>query len=110
LDNTGTISTAGTYGDNDLLIGYTGAEVENTGVLAATGNVLAINFVDLVSARVARILANLYRADLRDAGLGTGCHGFRALLPAGLTGRLKIRRASDGAELPWTETAEVLAA
>jgi hypothetical protein len=60
--------------------------------------------------RVARVLANVYRADLREAGLGTGCHGFRATLPTGPTGQLKIRRASDGAELPWTETARALAA
>jgi hypothetical protein len=65
-------------------------------------------FID--GTRVARALANLYRADLRDAGLGTGCHAFRAPLPAGPTGQLKIRRASDGAELPWTETALTLAA
>jgi hypothetical protein len=61
-------------------------------------------------ARIARVLANLYRADLRDAGIGSGCHAFRAPLPAGLSGRLEIRRASDGAALPWTETALTLAA
>jgi hypothetical protein len=60
--------------------------------------------------RVARALANLYRADLRDACLGTGCHGFRVALPDGLNGRLEICRASDGDELPWTETAPTLAA
>jgi hypothetical protein len=60
--------------------------------------------------RVARVLANSYRADLRDACLGTGCHGFRVALPDGLNGRLEICRASDGAELPWTETAQTLAA
>jgi hypothetical protein len=54
---------------------------------------------------IATVLANFYRADLRQAGLGSGCHAFRAALPAGLTGRLEIRRAADGAELPWTETA-----
>jgi hypothetical protein len=61
-------------------------------------------------AQVARVLANLYRADLRQAGLGSGCHAFRATLPAGITGRLEIRRADDGAELSWTETARMLAA
>ncbi len=53
-------------------------------------------------APVARVLANLYRADLRQAGLGSGCHAFRATLPCGLTGRLEIRRAADGAQLRWT--------
>jgi hypothetical protein len=47
---------------------------------------------------------------LRDAGIGSGCHAFRAALPAGLTGRLEIRRAADGAELPWTEAALAQAA
>jgi hypothetical protein len=60
--------------------------------------------------RVARVLANLYRADLRQAGLGTGCHAFRATLPSGLTGQLEIRRAADGAKLPWTEAALAQAA
>jgi hypothetical protein len=56
-------------------------------------------------AQVARVLANLYRADLRQAGIGSGCHAFRAVLPAGDTGRLEVHRAADGAELPWTEAA-----
>ena len=55
--------------------------------------------------RVACVLANLYRADLRAAGVGSGCHGFRAVLPAGVTGRLEVRRAADGAELLWSEAA-----
>jgi hypothetical protein len=55
--------------------------------------------------RVARVLANLYRADLRQAGLGSGCHAFRASLPAGVTGQLEVRRAADGAELAWTDAA-----
>jgi hypothetical protein len=61
-------------------------------------------------ARVARVLANFYRADLRDAGLGSGCHAFRATLPPNLTRQLEVRRAIDGAELPWTETALAQAA
>ncbi len=60
--------------------------------------------------RVARVLANRYRADLRQAGLGSGCHAFRAALPSGLTGRLQIRRAADSAELSWTEAALAQAA
>jgi hypothetical protein len=64
----------------------------------------------LDGARVGRVLANFYRADLRQAGLGSGCHAFRATLPAGRSGRLEIRRAIDGAELPWTEAARAQAA
>jgi hypothetical protein len=54
---------------------------------------------------VAQVLANLYRADLRRAGLGSGCHGFELLLPAGVEGPVTIRRALDGAPLPFTEAA-----
>jgi hypothetical protein len=61
-------------------------------------------------ALVTRVLANLYRADLRQAALGSGCHAFRATLPPALTGPLEIRRAEDGAELPWTEAAVAHAA
>ncbi len=46
-----------------------------------------------------RVLANFYRPDLRQAGIGNGCHGFVWKLPAGLTGRLAVRRSLDGATL-----------
>jgi hypothetical protein len=46
-----------------------------------------------------RVLANAYRPDLRDAGLGSGCHGFAVTLP-NLRGAVTIRRAGDGARLP----------
>ncbi len=47
-----------------------------------------------------RVLANLFRADLRAAGLGSGCHSFRAVLPAGAAGRtVTVRRTADGAVL-----------
>jgi hypothetical protein len=42
------------------------------------------------------ILANAYRPDLREAGLGSGCHGFA--LP-GLSGQIEIRRTLDSAPL-----------
>ncbi|MDR3506082.1 MAG: NF038122 family metalloprotease [Acidocella sp.] len=56
-------------------------------------------------APVAQVLANAYRADLRRAGLGSGCHGFELLLPAGAERPITIRRALDGALLPFTEAA-----
>jgi len=47
---------------------------------------------------VCRFLANRYRDDLRNAGLGSGCHAFELKLPP-LTGRLTVRRITDGAIL-----------
>lgn len=47
---------------------------------------------------VMRFLANKFRADLRTAGLGSGCHAFELTLPA-LHGLLTVRRLSDGATL-----------
>jgi hypothetical protein len=49
--------------------------------------------------RVARVLANHHRADLRAAGYGSGNHGFVANLPLGLTGKIEVRRTSDQAVL-----------
>lgn len=48
---------------------------------------------------LARLVANGYRADLRAAGIGNGCHGFAVALPAGVKGEITVRRASDGALL-----------
>lgn len=48
---------------------------------------------------LARVVANLYREDLRAAGIGKGCHGFAVALPARTTGEISVRRASDGALL-----------
>ncbi|HTQ72418.1 MAG TPA: NF038122 family metalloprotease [Acidocella sp.] len=45
---------------------------------------------------LARVVANVYRADLRIAGIGKGCHGFAVALPAGARGEIAVRRASDG--------------
>jgi autotransporter passenger strand-loop-strand repeat protein len=56
-------------------------------------------------AHAARVLANAYRADLREAGLGSGCHAFELTLPDGLTGPVEVRRASDQALLSYTEAA-----
>ncbi len=47
---------------------------------------------------LARFLANRYRADLRRAGLGSGCHAFQ-LTPPPWQGAITIRRAADGAVL-----------
>ncbi len=46
------------------------------------------------------MLANEYRADLRKAGIGSGCHGFSACVGPG---ELEVRRSWDGEALPWTE-------
>ena len=48
---------------------------------------------------LARAVANRYRPELRAAGLGQGCCGFAVALPAGVSGEITVRRASDGALL-----------
>jgi len=48
---------------------------------------------------VGRVLANLYRADVRLAGYGNGYQGFELLLPKGLAGEVEVRRTSDAAKL-----------
>jgi hypothetical protein len=50
------------------------------------------------SVPVMRFLANKFCADLRAAGLGSGCHAFELTMPP-LTGLLTLRRVSDGAIL-----------
>lgn len=47
---------------------------------------------------ILRFLANKFRADLRTAGLGSGCHAFELPRPP-LPGTLTIRRATDNAVL-----------
>jgi hypothetical protein len=49
--------------------------------------------------RVARVLANQFRADVRKAGLGSGCCGFDVPLPAGLRGVVEVRGAASGAAI-----------
>ncbi|MDE2240109.1 MAG: Hint domain-containing protein, partial [Rhodospirillales bacterium] len=48
---------------------------------------------------LARLVANIYRTDLRAAGIGKGCCGFAVKLPEGIKGEISVRRASDGALL-----------
>lgn len=45
---------------------------------------------------LARVVANIYRADLRAAGMGKGCYGFAVALPAGKSGEVMVRGAYDG--------------
>jgi hypothetical protein len=59
---------------------------------------------------IGRVLANLYRADVRAAGYGSGYHGFAFWLPPGITGRIDAVRPADRAVLAWTETAAAQAA
>jgi autotransporter passenger strand-loop-strand repeat protein len=49
-------------------------------------------------------LANAYRADLRQAGLGSGCHGFAVDLPDDASG-VCVVRAADRTPLAFTEAA-----
>ncbi|HWB49091.1 MAG TPA: Hint domain-containing protein [Stellaceae bacterium] len=52
---------------------------------------------------VARVVANRYRADLAEAGIGSGRHSFEVLLhtalPALQAQEIRVRREADGAEL-----------
>jgi fibronectin-binding autotransporter adhesin len=51
---------------------------------------------------IGQVLANRYRDDLKQAGLGSGCHSFDFALPVGLqvTGdAIEVRRSLDGAVL-----------
>jgi len=51
---------------------------------------------------IGQVLANQYRDDLEQAGIGSGCHGFAFMAPAGLKLTPKsvdVRRALDGVPL-----------
>jgi hypothetical protein len=54
--------------------------------------------------RIGRVLANEYRADLREAGLGNGCHAFAFKCAPGMVGDIEVRRVFDQAVLPFTDT------
>jgi hypothetical protein len=52
--------------------------------------------------RIRRVLANQYRADLRAAGLGSGCQSFELAMPAG---PVVVQDAATGEVLAMTEAA-----
>jgi hypothetical protein len=56
------------------------------------------------------LLANQYRADLRAAGLGSGCHAFCFALPQNIGGPVEVLSSFGRTMLPKTAAAEVLAA
>lgn len=60
--------------------------------------------------RIGRVLANSYREDLRDAGFGSGSHGFEFTLPEGVTLPVEVRRSTDGTQLVQTDAAAARAA
>ena len=56
--------------------------------------------------RIGEVVANRYRTDVEQAGIGTGRYGFEFVLSPGLAvipGALQVRRASDGADLALWE-------
>jgi hypothetical protein len=55
--------------------------------------------------RIMRVLANRYRDDLREAGLGSGNHSFSVRLPEDVSGAVEVRRTFDLALLPLTDGA-----
>ena len=60
--------------------------------------------------RIGRVLANEYRADLRAAGLGSGCHAFCFVPGAEVEGVIEVRRSVDQEVLRWTEAVPAKAA
>jgi hypothetical protein len=56
--------------------------------------------------RIGRVLANIFRQDVRDAGFGSGVSGFEFTLPLGFAGPITIHRATDGATLQTIAAAE----
>jgi hypothetical protein len=59
--------------------------------------------------RLGRVLANLYRADLRQAGLGSGNHGFAFRLPAAAAGLVAaglVEVRSSDRQLPLPRAAD----
>jgi len=57
---------------------------------------------------IGQVLANRYRADLKQTGLGSGRHSFSFVPPAGLAlnaGTVVVRRSLDGAVLPLSAQA-----
>ena len=58
---------------------------------------------------IGQTLANQYREDLREAGLGSGRHGFAFTLPKGsnfASHAIEVRRSLDGAALQRLHRAE----
>jgi len=53
---------------------------------------------------IATVLANLYREDLREAGIGEGRHAFQVRIPGGLTPLerhiIRVQHQHDGREIP----------
>ena len=63
--------------------------------------------LDIFSAgrRIGRVLANFFRGDVRDAGYGSGYHGFSFQLPENTATPIEIRRSADGSKLTLTAAA-----
>ncbi len=60
--------------------------------------------------RIGRVLANMYREDVCEAGYGNGYQGFEFILPEATAMPIDVRRSTDGACLPLTEAAREEAA
>ncbi len=55
--------------------------------------------------RIGRVPANIYREDVRDAGYGSGSHGFEFAIPPEAVGTIVVRRSADQAALMPTNEA-----
>lgn len=59
---------------------------------------------------IGRTLANRYREDLKAAGIGSGYHGFRFAVPAGVRivpTRIEVRRSVDGAIVACSDSLKI---
>jgi hypothetical protein len=54
--------------------------------------------------RLGRVLANLYREDVRAAGLGSGNHGFEFHVPADASGEITVRSCDQRVTLETAAT------
>jgi hypothetical protein len=52
---------------------------------------------------IGQTLANLFRHDLRAAGIGSGRHSFKVLIPPTIDGLIEVRRAADAATVGMME-------
>jgi len=66
-----------------------------------------VGLIVTVSGRYAgHVLANSYRKDLRDAGIGSGFHGFKLVFPSKIYGDIEVRRAIDGQSIKFSSKTE----
>jgi hypothetical protein len=91
--------------------------IDTTGPKTCAGWAMNFNmempvYLDIYAgeSRLGRVLANIFREDVRGVFGGTGNHGFEFHLPAEFSGEISVRRAADGACLQMAQVECVRAA